>query len=99
MPKYSFENTIGELLDTPETRALIDELCPELLEHPMLEVGRPFKVNQALPSSRVLQTRRESRTSEEGLRLSNNQTPKHKAQLNAVLCFIVRQGASSAANQ
>ncbi|HOA33105.1 MAG: hypothetical protein GXY95_07210 [Clostridiales bacterium] len=49
MPKYSFENTIGELLDTPETRALIDELCPELLEHPMLEVGRPFKVNQALP--------------------------------------------------
>ncbi|HQA04688.1 MAG TPA: hypothetical protein PLD98_00070 [Clostridiales bacterium] len=49
MPKYSFENTIGELLDTPETRALIDELCPELLEHPMLEVGRPFKVNRALP--------------------------------------------------
>lgn len=49
MPKYSFENTIAELLDTPETRALIDELCPELLEHPMLEVGRPFKVSMALP--------------------------------------------------
>lgn len=49
MPKYTFENTIGELLDTPETKALIDELCPELLEHPMLEVGRPFKVSMALP--------------------------------------------------
>jgi len=46
---YSFDNTIGELLNTPETRALIDELCPELLEHPLLEVGRAFPVNVALP--------------------------------------------------
>lgn len=49
MGKYSFDNTIGELLDTPETKALIDELCPELLEHPMLEIGRAFPVNVALP--------------------------------------------------
>jgi len=49
MAQYSFENTIGELLDTPETMALIDELCPELLEHPLLEVGRAFPVNVALP--------------------------------------------------
>jgi len=49
MAQYSFETTIGELLDTPETKALIDELCPELLEHPMLEVGRAFPVSVALP--------------------------------------------------
>ncbi|MCL2512512.1 MAG: hypothetical protein FWF08_01305 [Oscillospiraceae bacterium] len=49
MGNYSFDSTIGELLDTPETRALIDELCPELLEHPMLEIGRAFPVNVALP--------------------------------------------------
>ncbi len=49
MSKYSFQNTIGELLDTPETRALIDELCPELLEHPMIEIGRAFQVETALP--------------------------------------------------
>ncbi|MDR2687634.1 MAG: hypothetical protein LBB75_07765 [Oscillospiraceae bacterium] len=49
MPTYSFDTTIGELLDTPETKALIDELCPELLEHPLLEAGRAFPVNVALP--------------------------------------------------
>lgn len=49
MAKYSFDNTIGELLEAPETKALIDELCPELLEHPMLEIGKPFPVNVALP--------------------------------------------------
>jgi len=49
MANYTFENTIGELLDTPETKALIDELCPELLEHPLIEVGRAFPVEVALP--------------------------------------------------
>jgi len=49
MANYSFDTTIGELLDTPETKALIDELCPELLEHPMLEIGKAFPVNMALP--------------------------------------------------
>ena len=49
MGKYSFDSNIGELLDTPETKALIDELCPELLEHPMLELARNFSINIALP--------------------------------------------------
>ncbi len=49
MSKYSFDTNIGELLDTPETKALIDELCPELLEHPMLELARQVSVNVALP--------------------------------------------------
>jgi len=49
MSKYSFETTVGELLDTAETRAIIEELAPELLEHPLLEVGRTFKFIDAIP--------------------------------------------------
>ncbi|MCL2513107.1 MAG: hypothetical protein FWF08_04315 [Oscillospiraceae bacterium] len=49
MGKYSFDNTIGELLDIPETRALAEELCPEVFEHPMLEIGKAFTINAALP--------------------------------------------------
>lgn len=49
MAKWSFENTIGELLDNESTRALIAELAPEVFDHPMIEVGKAFTVNQALP--------------------------------------------------
>ena len=49
MAVYSFETTIGELLDTPETKALIDELCPELLDHPMREIALEYSVNTILP--------------------------------------------------
>ncbi len=50
MAKYSFEaTTVGEILDTPETRALIEKHIPEVLEHPLLEVGRSFIFNDALP--------------------------------------------------
>lgn len=50
MAKYSFEETtIGDLLDNPETYALMTELVPEAIDHPMIEVGRPFTIEQALP--------------------------------------------------
>lgn len=50
MAKYSFETTlVGEMLDTPEIRALAEELIPAVLEHPLLEVGRTFLFNDALP--------------------------------------------------
>jgi hypothetical protein len=50
MGKYSFsEITIGELLDNPETNVLFSNLVPEAMGHPMLEVGRPFTLEQALP--------------------------------------------------
>lgn len=49
MSKYSFETTVGEMLDTPETKALLEEICPQVLEHPLLEVGRTFKFVDALP--------------------------------------------------
>ncbi len=50
MAKYSFEETtIGELLDNPETAEFLFDLVPEAKDHPMLEIGRPFTLEQALP--------------------------------------------------
>lgn len=50
MAKYSFEETtIGELLDNPVTAEFLFTLVPEAKDHPMLEIGRPFTLEQALP--------------------------------------------------
>ena len=50
MAKYSFETTtIGDMLDNEELFALLSELVPEAIDHPMLDVGRPFTLEQALP--------------------------------------------------
>lgn len=50
MAKYSFEETtIGELLDNPVTAEFLFNLVPEAKDHPMLEIGRPFTLEQALP--------------------------------------------------
>ena len=50
MAKYTFETTtIGELLDNPKTAEFLFELVPEAKDHPMLEIGRPFTLEQALP--------------------------------------------------
>ncbi len=49
MSKYSFETTVGELLDTAETRAIIEELAPELLEHPLLKWAEPSSLSMPSP--------------------------------------------------
>lgn len=50
MAKYTFETTtVGEMLDTPEIKALLEKYIPATLEHPLLEVGRTFIFNDALP--------------------------------------------------
>ena len=47
---YSFEETtIGEFLDNPTTAEFLFRLIPEAKDHPMLEVGRPFTLEQAMP--------------------------------------------------
>ena len=33
----------------PELFTLLSELVPEAIDHPMLDVGRPFTLEQALP--------------------------------------------------
>ncbi len=50
MSKYSFEaTTVGEMLDTPEIRSLVEEIMPDVLQHPLLEVGRTFMFCDAIP--------------------------------------------------
>ena len=53
---YSFETTIGELVDTRETRAVIEEVCPALLEHPLLEAGRGYPIGTVIPFFAQLMT-------------------------------------------
>ncbi len=49
MGQFSTDTTVGVLLDTPETRKLIEDVCPEILSHPLLEAGRSFRLQDALP--------------------------------------------------
>lgn len=36
MAKFSFDNSIGELFDSPEVRAIFEELFPGELENPLI---------------------------------------------------------------
>ena len=48
--KYSVDTTtVGEILDTPELRALVEKMFPQVLNHPLLETGRTFKFIDAVP--------------------------------------------------
>ena len=48
--RYSLEKTtVGELLDTPELRSIVERIAPQILEHPLIEAGRMFKIADALP--------------------------------------------------
>ena len=50
MAKYTFgTTTVGEMVDNPKIRALVEEMSPDLLEHPLLEAGRDFTVEDAFP--------------------------------------------------
>lgn len=43
------KTTVGEILDTPELRAIVEQLFPQVLNHPLLEAGRTFKFIDAVP--------------------------------------------------
>ena len=48
--RYSMETTtVGEILDTPKLRAIVERLFPQVLDHPLLEAGRTFKFIDAVP--------------------------------------------------
>ena len=48
--KYSIEKTtVGEILDTPKLKALVESAFPQVLSHPLLEAGRTFKFVDAIP--------------------------------------------------
>lgn len=48
--RYSMETTtVGEILDTPKLRAIVEQMFPQVLNHPLLEAGRTFKFIDAVP--------------------------------------------------
>ena len=48
--KYNFDSlTVGQILDTPELRAIVEKMFPQVLNHPLLETGRTFKFVDAVP--------------------------------------------------
>ena len=50
MANYSFSTTtVGDILDNETLFNMFIELAPEAIGHPMLEIGRPFTIEQALP--------------------------------------------------
>lgn len=54
---YSIEKTtVGKILDTPKLRALVEEIFPQVLDHPLIEAGRTFKFIDAIPYMRDMIT-------------------------------------------
>ena len=49
VPLFSFENTIGEIVENPRTLALMEELLPGLADNPLLELGRGYPLSVAVP--------------------------------------------------
>ncbi|MDD6021831.1 MAG: hypothetical protein ACI4GA_07570 [Acutalibacteraceae bacterium] len=49
MPKYTFDNTFGELMEDPQVMEIVMDLCPELLNHPMKDAAMQIPVNVGLP--------------------------------------------------
>lgn len=49
MAKFTFDNTIEEMLEDARVHALVEELFPEILDHPLLDMGKSFRFCDALP--------------------------------------------------
>lgn len=48
--RYSVEKTtVGEILDTPKLRSIVESMFPQVLSHPLLEAGRTFLFIDAVP--------------------------------------------------
>ena len=50
MAKYSLDTTLKELFSTPETKAVLEEVVPDLVNGPMAGMVKdlPMSVNQVL---------------------------------------------------
>ena len=49
VPHFSFESTLGELIENPHTHALMEEMFPGLADFPLLELGRGYPFVLARP--------------------------------------------------
>lgn len=50
MAKYSFDTKFSVLMKDPQVMAIVDDLCPDLLNHPMksLAISLGFTPNMAM---------------------------------------------------
>ncbi|MGN1444196.1 MAG: hypothetical protein ACI4XE_10150 [Acutalibacteraceae bacterium] len=50
MSKYSFDTKFSVLMKDPDVMAIVDDLCPEIVNHPMknLALSLGFTPNQAM---------------------------------------------------
>lgn len=39
---YSIQSTVGDLLDNPATKAVLNKYVPEMVSSPQIDQGRPF---------------------------------------------------------
>ncbi len=49
--KYTFDSTLGEILDEPEGRRLMEEMAPELMANPMIEYARRMTLAEGISSA------------------------------------------------
>lgn len=46
---YSIKSTVGDLLDNPATKAVLEKYVPEVVSNPQIEQGRPFPLEGIAP--------------------------------------------------
>ena len=46
---YSVKSTVGDLLDNPATKAVLEKYVPEVVSNPQIEQGRPFPLEGIAP--------------------------------------------------
>ncbi len=51
---YSVKSTVGDLLDNPATKAVLEKYVPEVVSNPQIEQGRPFPLEGIAPYAPTL---------------------------------------------
>ena len=46
--KFTFDMTVGQILDNPKSRAVFEKHTPQLVHHPMIGMVKHFKLKDLL---------------------------------------------------
>ena len=49
--KYTLDSTLGDILDEPEGRRLMEEMAPELMANPMIEYARRMTLAEGISAA------------------------------------------------
>ena len=52
---YTLDTTLGELLDNPQAKALLDQQMPGVSTHPMIAIARGMTLNMILSMPQAAQ--------------------------------------------